>query len=176
LYSNFCANKKPLPWLARIKIAFGVAKGLEYLHDKANPSVIYLNLKPSNILLDEDFNPKLSDFGLAKLCPPGDKMHISSRVMYTYGYCASEYARTSYLTLKSNVYGFGVVLLKLITGRRAIDTTRPIEEQNLLAWVNRENNTSSLPLFHFLFIFFDIKCFQLGNTFSKIIFENNKFS
>ena len=121
-----------------INLAFGAAKGLEYLHDKANPPVIYRDLKPSNILLDEDFNPKLSDFGLAKLGLLGDKIQISSRVMCTYGYCAAEYTKTGHLTMKSDVYSFGVVLLELITGRRAIDTTKPIEEQNLVAWVNRE--------------------------------------
>ncbi|KAF9610951.1 hypothetical protein IFM89_025984, partial [Coptis chinensis] len=127
-------NRKPLSWYTRMKIATGAAKGLEYLHDKANPPVIYRDLKSSNILLDEEFNPKLSDFGLAKLGPVGDKTHVSSRVMGTYGYCAPEYARTGQLTLKSDVYSFGVVLLELITGRRAIDTTRPTEEQNLVSW------------------------------------------
>lgn len=127
-------NQRPLGWYTRMKIAAGAAKGLEYLHDKANPPVIYRDLKSSNILLDEEFNPKLSDFGLAKLGPVGDKLHVSSRVMGTYGYCAPEYARTGQLTLKSDVYSFGVVLLELITGRRAIDTTRPTEEQNLVSW------------------------------------------
>ncbi|OVA01598.1 Protein kinase domain [Macleaya cordata] len=127
-------EQKTLGWFTRMKIATGAAKGLEYLHDKANPPVIYRDLKSSNILLDEEFNPKLSDFGLAKLGPVGDKQHVSSRVMGTYGYCAPEYARTGQLTLKSDVYSFGVVLLELITGRRAIDTTRPTEEQNLVSW------------------------------------------
>jgi len=127
-------DQKPLDWYARIKIAFGAAKGLEYLHDKANPSVIYRDLKPSNILFDGDFNPKLSDVGLAKLGPLGDNIHVSSRVMGTYGYSAPEYTRSGQLTLKSDVYSFGVLLLELITGRRAIDTTRPTEEQNLVSW------------------------------------------
>ncbi|KAF6144324.1 hypothetical protein GIB67_024551 [Kingdonia uniflora] len=127
-------DQKPLGWFTRMKIATGAAKGLEYLHDKANPPVIYRDLKASNILLDEEFNPKLSDFGLAKLGPIGDKVHVSSRVMGTYGYCAPEYAMTGQLTLKSDVYSFGVVLLELITGRRAIDTTRPHEQQNLVTW------------------------------------------
>lgn len=118
-----------------MRIATGAAKGLEYLHEKANPPVIYRDLKSSNILLDEEFNPKLSDFGLAKLSPVGDKPHVSSRVMGTYGYCAPEYERSGQLTVKSDVYSFGVVLLELITGRRAIDTTRPPEEQNLVTWV-----------------------------------------
>ncbi|XXG44044.1 hypothetical protein AAC387_Pa01g3942 [Persea americana] len=127
-------EQKPLDWFTRMRIATGAAKGLEYLHEKANPPVIYRDLKSSNILLDEEFNPKLSDFGLAKLSPVGDKTHVSSRVMGTYGYCAPEYERSGQLTVKSDVYSFGVVLLELITGRRAIDTTRPPEEQNLVTW------------------------------------------
>uniref|UniRef100_A0A0D3D2H9 Protein kinase domain-containing protein n=1 Tax=Brassica oleracea var. oleracea TaxID=109376 RepID=A0A0D3D2H9_BRAOL len=112
-------DQVPLDWDTRIRIALGAAMGLEYLHDKADPPVIYRDLKAANILLDSDFNAKLSDFGLAKLGPVGDKQHVSSRVMGTYGYCAPEYQRTGQLTIKSDVYSFGVVLLELITGRRA---------------------------------------------------------
>lgn len=133
--SDITPDQKPLDWYARMKTALGAAKGLEYLHDKANPPVIYRDMKSSNILLDNGFNAKLSDFGLAKLGPTGDKTHVSSRVMGTYGYCAPEYQRTGQLTVKSDVYSFGVVLLELITGRRAIDTTRPNKEQNLVTWV-----------------------------------------
>lgn len=127
-------DKKRLDWNTRMKIAAGAAKGLEYLHDKANPPVIYRDLKCSNILLDEDYQPKLSDFGLAKLGPVGDHTHVSTRVMGTYGYCAPEYAMTGQLTLKSDVYSFGVVLLEIITGRRAIDNSRAGGEHNLVAW------------------------------------------
>ncbi|XP_022725381.1 serine/threonine-protein kinase PBS1-like [Durio zibethinus] len=127
-------EKEPLDWNTRMKIAAGAAKGLEYLHDKANPPVIYRDFKSSNILLDEGFHPKLSDFGLAKLGPVGDKSHVSTRVMGTYGYCAPEYAMTGQLTVKSDVYSFGVVFLELITGRKAIDSTRPHGEQNLITW------------------------------------------
>ncbi|KAI9123324.1 hypothetical protein K1719_006213 [Acacia pycnantha] len=127
-------DKEPLDWNTRMKIAAGAAKGLEYLHDKANPPVIYRDLKSSNILLDEGFHPKLSDFGLAKLGPVGDKTHVSTRVMGTYGYCAPEYAMTGQLTLKSDVYSFGVVFLELITGRKAIDNARSHGEHNLVAW------------------------------------------
>ncbi|XP_028780983.1 probable serine/threonine-protein kinase PBL25 [Neltuma alba] len=128
------SDQKPLDWNMRMKIALGAAKGLEYLHDKANPPVIYRDLKAANILLDQDFNAKLSDFGLAKLGPMGDKSHVSSRVMGTYGYCAPEYQRTGQLTVKSDIYSFGVVLLELITGKRVIDTTRSTREQNLVTW------------------------------------------
>lgn len=134
-YVDMDKEKKPLDWYTRIKIAFGAAKGLEYLHETANPPVIYRDLRPSNVLLDEQFNPKLSDIGFAKPGPGGDKMPLSSRGMGTYGYSAPEYARGDPLTAKSDVYSFGVILLELITGRRAIDTTRPNEEQNLVAWV-----------------------------------------
>lgn len=118
-----------------MKIAAGAAKGLEYLHDKADPPVIYRDLKCSNILLGKGYHPKLSDFGLAKLGPVGDNTHVSTRIMGTYGYCAPEYAMTGQLTLKSDVYSFGVVLLEIITGRRAIDSSKATGEQNLVAWV-----------------------------------------
>ncbi|KAK9158070.1 hypothetical protein Scep_004644 [Stephania cephalantha] len=134
-------NKKRLDWNTRMKIASGAAKGLEYLHDKANPPVIYRDLKCSNILLGEDYHPKLSDFGLAKLGPVGDKTHVSTRVMGTYGYCAPEYAMTGQLTLKSDVYSFGVVLLEIITGRKAIDNSKSSGEQNLVAWLSTLDST-----------------------------------
>ncbi|KAL0382638.1 UNVERIFIED_CONTAM: Serine/threonine-protein kinase PBL27 [Sesamum calycinum] len=133
-------DKKRLDWNTRMKIAAGAAKGLEYLHDKANPPVIYRDLKCSNILLDEGYHPKLSDFGLAKLGPVGDKTHVSTRVMGTYGYCAPEYAMTGQLTLKSDVYSFGVVLLEIITGRKAIDNSRAAGEHNLVAWGHIPSN------------------------------------
>ena len=155
-YADIGPDQKPLDWFTRIRIAFGAAKGLEYLHDKANPPVIYRDLKSSNILLDEDFNPKLSDVGLAKLGPLGDSTNLSSRVMGTYGYSAPEYTKSCHLTSKSDVYSFGVVLLELITGRRAIDTTRPIEEQNLVAWVILFTNLARRDIcgFQLLILFF----------------------
>lgn len=129
------ADKKPLDWVTRMKIASGAAQGLEYLHVKANPPVIYRDLKSSNILLEEDFHPRLADFGLAKLSQSGNKSSVPPRVIGTYGYCAPEYARTGELTLKSDIYSFGVVLLELITGRRAVDPNRPADQQNLVTWV-----------------------------------------
>ncbi|KAK7292399.1 hypothetical protein RIF29_08178 [Crotalaria pallida] len=127
-------DQEALDWQTRMKIAEGAARGLEYLHETANPPVIYRDFKASNILLDEDFNPKLSDFGLARMGPTGGKDHVSTRVMGTYGYCAPEYASTGQLTIKSDVYSFGVVFLETITGRRVIDNERPSEEQNLVDW------------------------------------------
>ncbi|CAI5472909.1 unnamed protein product [Closterium sp. Yama58-4] len=127
-------GRASLEWSKRMRVAAGAAKGLEYLHEEASPPVIYRDFKSSNILLDENWHPKLSDFGLAKLGPVGDKTHVSTRVMGTYGYCAPEYAMTGQLTVKSDVYSFGVVLLELITGRKAIDSSRPHGEHNLVAW------------------------------------------
>ncbi|XP_042017750.1 probable serine/threonine-protein kinase PBL16 [Salvia splendens] len=123
----------PLPWSTRMKIAFGAAKGLAFLHEAEKP-VIYRDFKTSNILLDEEYNAKLSDFGLAKDGPEGDKTHVSTRIMGTYGYAAPEYIMTGHLTPRSDVYSFGVVLLELVTGRKSLDRSRPAREQNLTEW------------------------------------------
>ncbi|GAB4834842.1 Probable serine/threonine-protein kinase pbl15 [Ancistrocladus abbreviatus] len=122
-----------LPWGTRLKIAVGAAKGLAFLHGAETP-VIYRDFKTSNILLDSDFNAKLSDFGLAKMGPEGSDTHVTTRVMGTYGYAAPEYVSTGHLTTKSDVYSFGVVLLELLTGRRAMDKSRTKGEQNLVDW------------------------------------------
>nr|GME14084.1 serine/threonine-protein kinase At5g01020-like [Ipomoea batatas] len=116
-----------------MKIALGAAKGLAFLHEAEKP-VIYRDFKGSNILLDSDYNAKLSDFGLAKDGPEGDDTHVSTRVMGTHGYAAPEYIMTGHLTAASDVYSFGIVLLELLTGRRAIDKTKPQREQNLADW------------------------------------------
>ena len=126
--------QSPLSWNTRMKIAVGASRGIEYLHCKISPSVIYRDLKSANILLDRDFSPKLYDFGLAKVGPVGNKTHVSTRIMGTYGYCAPEYAMSGKLTIKSDIYCFGVVLLELITGRKAIDLSQPQGEQYLVAW------------------------------------------
>ena len=117
-------------------IAKGVAKGLEYLHNVTDPPIIYRDLKPLNVLLDDDMNAKLSDIGLTTFGPKEGEDHISTRVMGTYGYSSPEYAMTGELTTKSDVYSFGVVFLELISGRRVIDDKRPPEEQNLVMWVS----------------------------------------
>ncbi|GAA0140150.1 hypothetical protein LIER_01556 [Lithospermum erythrorhizon] len=127
-------DEEALDWSTRMKIAEGAARGLEHLHESANPPIIYRDFKASNILIGDDFNSKLSDFGLAKLGPTGEKTHVSTRVMGTYGYCAPEYALTGKLTTKSDIYSFGVVFLEIITGRRVIDNSKPNNEQNLVEW------------------------------------------
>ncbi|XP_006661741.2 serine/threonine-protein kinase RIPK-like [Oryza brachyantha] len=122
-----------LPWSTRLKIAIGAARGLAFLHEAAKP-VIYRDFKTSNILLDSDYEAKLSDFGLAKDGPQEDETHVSTRVMGTQGYAAPEYIMTGHLTTKSDVYSYGVVLLELLTGRKAVDKKRPLREQNLVEW------------------------------------------
>ncbi|KAL6571724.1 hypothetical protein OROHE_003367 [Orobanche hederae] len=123
-----------LTWDERMKILLGTAKALAYLHDAIEPKVVHRDIKASNILIDDDFNAKLSDFGLAKLLRAG-KSHIFTRVMGTFGYVAPEYASSGYLNEKSDVYSFGVVLLEAITGRDPVDDSRPVHEKNLVEWL-----------------------------------------
>ncbi|CAL5330001.1 unnamed protein product [Camellia sinensis] len=104
-----------LTWEARMKVLLGTAKALGYLHEAIEPKVVHRDIKSSNILIDNDFNAKVSDFGLAKLLGAG-KSHITTRVMGTFGYVAPEYANSGLLNEKSDVYSFGVVLLEAITG------------------------------------------------------------
>ncbi|XP_010490647.1 PREDICTED: probable serine/threonine-protein kinase NAK [Camelina sativa] len=124
---------QPLSWSTRVRMAQGAARGLAFLHN-AQPQVIYRDFKASNILLDANYNAKLSDFGLARDGPMGDNSHVSTRVMGTQGYAAPEYLATGHLSAKSDVYSFGVVLLELLSGRRAIDKNQPVGEHNLVDW------------------------------------------
>jgi len=123
-----------LTWLARMKILLGTAKALSYLHEAIEPKVVHRDIKSSNILIDDEFNAKISDFGLAKMLGAG-KSHIATRVMGTFGYVAPEYANSGLLNEKSDVYSFGVVLLEAITGRDPIDYERPPNEVNLVDWL-----------------------------------------
>ncbi|KAI3784417.1 hypothetical protein L1987_43516 [Smallanthus sonchifolius] len=122
-----------LTWNLRLKIAIGAARGLAFLHS-SDDNVIYRDIKASNILLDGSYNAKISDFGLAKLGPSGGVSHVTTRIMGTYGYAAPEYIATGHLYVKSDVYGFGVVLLEIMTGLRALDTKRTGPQSNLVEW------------------------------------------
>ncbi|KAK6130514.1 hypothetical protein DH2020_035742 [Rehmannia glutinosa] len=123
-------HNQSLPWATRIKVAIGAARVLSF----QEKPVITRSFKTADILLNAEFNAKLSDLGLAKDGPTGDMTHVSTRVMGTYGYAAPEYVATGHLTEKCDVYSFGVVLLELLSGRRVIDATRASEEQNLAEW------------------------------------------
>ncbi|XP_058101198.1 probable receptor-like protein kinase At2g42960 isoform X2 [Magnolia sinica] len=123
-----------LSWEARMKVILGTAKALAYLHEAIEPKVVHRDIKSSNILLDQEFNAKVSDFGLAKLLGSG-KSHITTRVMGTFGYVAPEYANTGLLNEKSDIYSFGVLLLEAVTGRDPVDYGRPANEVNLVEWL-----------------------------------------
>ncbi|KAL9422196.1 hypothetical protein AB3S75_034461 [Citrus x aurantiifolia] len=132
LTSRFQAT---LPWNTRLKIAQDAARGLAYLHEGMDFQIIFRDFKSSNILLDEQWNAKLSDFGLARLGPSDGLSHVSTAVVGTIGYAAPEYIQTGRLTYKSDIWSFGVFLYELITGRRPLDRNRPKSEQKLLEWV-----------------------------------------
>ncbi|XP_023533195.1 probable serine/threonine-protein kinase PBL3 isoform X2 [Cucurbita pepo subsp. pepo] len=134
LENHLFRSVAPISWRVRMNIAVDVARGLSFLHS-CEPNVIYRDLKASNILLDSEFNAKLSDFGLAREGPTGDKTHVSTRVMGTRGYAAPEYVATGHLTPKSDVYSFGVVLLELLSGKRALDQEKVGRvEETLVDW------------------------------------------
>ncbi|CAN6311306.1 unnamed protein product [Urochloa humidicola] len=121
---------KPLSWNSRVKIALGSARALEYLHEICSPSIIHKNFKSSNILLDTELNPHISDAGLSSFVPNAE-FQASDQGS---GYGAPEVDMTGQYTLKSDVYSFGVVMLELLTGRKPFDSSRPRSEQSLVRW------------------------------------------
>ncbi|VVA90390.1 unnamed protein product [Arabis nemorensis] len=123
-----------LTWEARMKVLICTSKALAYLHEAIEPKVVHRDIKSSNILIDDRFNAKVSDFGLAKLLGDG-KSHVTTRVMGTFGYVAPEYANTGLLNEKSDVYSFGVLVLEAVTGRDPVDYARPANEVNLVEWL-----------------------------------------
>ncbi|CAB4287472.1 unnamed protein product [Prunus armeniaca] len=127
------SSTEPLSWDSRLKIAIGAARGLAFLHT-SEVQIMYRDFKTSNILLDENYNARISDFGMAELGPIFVESHVSTRIVGTYAYAAPEYFGTGHVTTKSNVYCFGVVLLEILTGFQALDRRRPIEQQNLVEW------------------------------------------
>ncbi|KAL3751424.1 hypothetical protein ACJRO7_012277 [Eucalyptus globulus] len=134
LYFHLHGEGRPvLEWATRVKIAAGAARGLAYLHEDCHPRIIHRDIKSSNILLDNNFEARVSDFGLAKLALDADT-HITTRVMGTFGYMAPEYATSGKLTEKSDVFSYGVVLLELITGRKPVDASQPLGDESLVEW------------------------------------------
>ncbi|KAL7081772.1 hypothetical protein ACP275_14G059100 [Erythranthe tilingii] len=126
----------PLNWNQRVTVALDVARGVEYLHSLAQQSFIHRDLKPSNILLGDDLRAKVSDFGLVRSAPDGN-YSVETRLAGTFGYLAPEYAATGRVTTKVDVYAFGVVLMEIITGRKALDDSLPDEKSHLVTWFRR---------------------------------------
>ncbi|KAH1121310.1 hypothetical protein J1N35_004470 [Gossypium stocksii] len=122
-----------LNWSTRYDICLGVARGLAYLHEESRVRIVHRDVKSSNILLDSDLTPKISDFGLAKLYDD-KKTHISTRVAGTIGYLAPEYAMRGHLTEKTDVFAFGVVCLEIVSGRPNADSGLEEQQMYLLEW------------------------------------------
>ncbi|KAI5332187.1 hypothetical protein L3X38_022316 [Prunus dulcis] len=139
----FGRNELHLDWPTRFNILLGTARGLAYLHEESRPRIVHRDVKASNILLDAELSPKISDFGLAKLYDD-EKTHISTRVAGTIGYLAPEYAMRGHLTEKADVFGFGVVALEILSGRPNSDNNLDREKIYLLewAWTLHENDQS----------------------------------
>ncbi|PKI52165.1 hypothetical protein CRG98_027435 [Punica granatum] len=127
---------KPLEWTRRLTIALDVARGVEYLHSLAHQTFIHRDLKPSNILLGDDMRAKVADFGLVRLAPEG-KGSIETCLAGTFGYLAPEYAVTGRVTTKVDVFSFGVILMEMITGRKALDETQLEDSVHLVTWFRR---------------------------------------
>ncbi|KAJ4953707.1 hypothetical protein NE237_030539 [Protea cynaroides] len=124
----------PLTWDIRMNIILGTAKGLAYLHEGLEPKVVHRDVKSSNILIDRQWNSKVSDFGLAKLLC-SERSYVTTRVMGTFGYVAPEYACTGMLNERSDVYSFGILIMEIISGRTPVDYNRPPGEVNLVDWL-----------------------------------------
>ncbi|PKI54263.1 hypothetical protein CRG98_025323 [Punica granatum] len=123
-----------LNWQLRHMICVGIARGLAFIHEESSMKIVHRDIKASNVLLDKSLNPKISDFGLAKLSE--DDTHISTRIAGTYGYMAPEYAMHGYLTDKADVYSFGIVALEIISGRSNTSHKQKGEPLYLVDWAH----------------------------------------
>lgn len=129
--AEFKPGEPILDWNARKRVAIGTARGLEYLHEHCNPKIIHRDVKAANVLLDEGFEPVVGDFGLAKLVDV-QKTSVTTQVRGTMGHIAPEYLSTGKSSERTDVFGYGIMLLEVVTGQRAIDFSRLEEEDDVL--------------------------------------------
>eukprot|EP00252_Welwitschia_mirabilis_P024214 TRINITY_DN709_c0_g1_i15.p1 TRINITY_DN709_c0_g1~~TRINITY_DN709_c0_g1_i15.p1 ORF type:complete len:277 (+),score=67.92 TRINITY_DN709_c0_g1_i15:2132-2962(+) len=142
-----CVQGKPtLDWAMRRRIALGAARGLLYLHEQCDPKIIHRDVKAANILLDEYFEAVVGDFGLAKLMDHTDS-HVTTAVRGTVGHIAPEYLSTGQSSEKTDVFGFGILLLELITGQKALDFGKAGSQKGvMLEWAKKLNQEKKLEL------------------------------
>ncbi|CAL9164965.1 phytosulfokine receptor 1-like [Musa acuminata AAA Group] len=176
---DYWLHEKPdggsmLHWEKRLGIAKGAARGLAYLHQSCDPHILHRDIKSSNILLDENFEAHLADFGLARLILPYDT-HITTDLVGTLGYIPPEYGQSSVATFKGDVYSFGVVLLELLTGKRPVDMCKPRGGRELVSWVlqmKKEKRAAEVfdphiydePLEFQLMAMLEIACFCISDS------------
>ncbi|PON88151.1 Cysteine rich receptor like kinase [Trema orientale] len=138
------ANQAVLDWSRRYKVINGIARGILYLHEDSRLRIIHRDLKSSNILLDQEMNPKISDFGMAKICGVDQTQGNTSRIVGTYGYMAPEYAFYGHFSVKSDIYSFGVLIMEIITGKKNTRLLDSESSEDLLsnAWKHWRGGTA----------------------------------
>ncbi|KAF6153905.1 hypothetical protein GIB67_023682, partial [Kingdonia uniflora] len=168
-----------LDWSKRHVIITGLARGLLYLHEEGPERIIHRDIKASNILLDDQLRQKISDFGLARLFP-GEDTHLNTfKISGTHGYMAPEYAMHGYLSVKSGVFSFGVLVLEIVSGRKSYDRQLGAEKANLLSYISNKTVilvvNAKFPALHLNYSnlsrpFFGSTWRHLDNIFSFLLF------